>query len=147
MLKPLPLLAILLTMGAPALAQPAKVIEARQANFKAMGRAMKAMGDEFRGGSPDIAVFRTNAATLNRLAPDLPKWFPAGSGTGAKTEAKADIWSKPGDFAKAAANFAAAANALNTAAAGTDIAAVGAALRATGGTCKACHDQFREEKK
>ena len=86
------------------------------------------------------------ANSIAKLAPDLPNWFPAGSGPDAvKTEAKANIWEQPEEFKAAAeklisasANFAAAASA-------GDVEGTKAQIMSLGGACKNCHDQFREE--
>lgn len=126
-------------------ATPQQTIKARQANFKAIGKATKAVFDETRKPSPDMAVIRPNAAQLVRLSSQLPRWFPRGSGpeAGVKTGARAEIWTKPAEFQTAAVNFNKAAIALNAAAATGDTTAVATAARALGGTCKGCHDGFR----
>lgn len=134
--------------AAPA-ADPAEVIKARQAHYKEMGKAMKGIGDELKKSAPDVAVIQANAATLDRLAPQVPGWFPAGTGpeAGVKTEARAEIWSKPEEFSAAAANFATAARQFNATAQTGDVAAIGAAMKQLGGSCKGCHDKFRAEEK
>lgn len=126
-------------------ATPKQVIEARQSNYKTIGKATKAIFDELRKPAPDMAVFRANGPTLVQLSSQLPRWFPKGSGpeAGVKTGAKADIWTKPAEFRTAAVNFNNAARAFNAAAIKGDGAAVGAAARTLGGTCKSCHDSFR----
>jgi cytochrome c556 len=126
-------------------ATPQQTIQARQANFKAIGKATKAIMDETRKPSPDIAVIRPAAAQLVTLSGQLPRWFPRGSGpeAGVKTGARAEIWTKPAEFRTAAVNFNKAARVFNAAAARGDMAAVGAAARGLGATCKGCHDSFR----
>ena len=49
-------------------ATPAETVAARQANFKQMGRAMKAIGEELKKPAPDLAVIRTSAGSLNQAA-------------------------------------------------------------------------------
>jgi cytochrome c556 len=134
--------------AAPA-ADPAEVIKARQAHYKEIGKAMKAIGDELKKSAPDVAVIQANAATIDRLAPQVPSWFPAGSGpeAGVKTEARAEIWTKPEEFSTAAANFVTAARQFNATAQTGDVAAIGAAMKQLGGSCKGCHDKFRTEEK
>ncbi len=70
------------------------VTESRQANFKTMGKSMKAMTDGLKAGSPDMTAIAANAATLRGLAPKISTWFPKGTGpeSGVKTEALAEIW-------------------------------------------------------
>src|ERR1700757_997004 len=78
----------------------AAVEQAREAHFKEIGRNFKAARDELKKGAPDLAVVRASAHRIAEAAPQLPTWFPAGSGpqAGLKTEAKAEIWAKPDDF-------------------------------------------------
>lgn len=135
---------------APALAQTgAAAVQARQANFKQLGGAFKAINDELKMDRPSVAVLQANSTKINSLAGQLPRWFPKGSGPGAgvKTGAKGEIWADAGGFATAARNFQAQAAQLQKIAAGGDADAVRAQARATGGTCEGCHDKFRLEDK
>lgn len=135
--------------NAAAPADPAEVIKAREAHYKEIGKAMKGIGDELKKSAPDVKVIQANAATIDRLAPQVPGWFPAGTGpeAGVKTEARAEIWTKPEEFSAAATNFATAARQFNATAQTGDIAAIGAAMKQLGGSCKGCHDKFRTEEK
>jgi cytochrome c556 len=128
-------------------ATPAEAIEARQTSFKAMGKAMKSSAQSFKSDMPDAALIRANAAVIAGNADTLATWFPAGTGPGGatKTEAKAEIWTDPAGFAKAASDFSAAAKAFGAAAQGNDLAATGAAMATLGSTCKACHEKYREK--
>lgn len=135
----------ILFVPAAAAANSAATIEARQANFKAIGRANKAIQDELKKPRPSIAVIRTNAASLERASQQIPRGFPAGTGpeAGVKTEALPAIWRDPAGFSEAAARNLAAVRALRVAADGGDLAGVRAAAGNVGPTCKGCHDQFR----
>ncbi len=62
-----------------------------------------------------------------------------------KTDARAEIWQKPEDFAAKADSFNKAGMAFQAAARGTDVAAMKAAHGDLGKSCKACHDLYREE--
>ena len=116
----------------------------RHEKYEAMGDAMKAIGRELKGDSPDLAAVRKNAAIINAFAPQIPSLFPPGTGPDVgKTMAKAEIWQKPEDFLAKSTAFTAAARAFNTAAQGSDVAAIRAAQGALGKTCKACHDPYR----
>jgi cytochrome c556 len=124
----------------------AAFMRARHDKYETLGDAMKAVSRELKGGSPDLAVVRKNAAIINAFAPQIPGLFPPGTGPDVgKTDAKAEIWQKPDDFLARSRAFTAAARAFNTAAQGTDLAAVRAAHGTMGKTCKACHDLYREE--
>lgn len=126
----------------------ADAIRARQANFKKMGAAFKAVNEETRAKAPDIARLRANAALIADLSKQLPQWFPSGSapGAGAPTAAKPDIWSKSADFQKKTADFQKAAAALGATSA-ADSAAMIAATRALGQQCTSCHTAFRDKDK
>jgi cytochrome c556 len=139
-------LALSLTVGAAA-AQVATggAVKDRQAHFLQQGAAFKALLDELKKDQPDPAVISGNAAKLKSLSIELPTWFPAGSGpaTGVKTEAKAEVWSEPSEFAQAAQRFQAEAAKLDQLAMAGDLAGVKAEAGMVGGACKNCHDQFR----
>ena len=138
------LLALVLGTAAIA-ATPADIVTARQANYKQIGKASKAIADQLRSPESSIATIQANAQILDSLAPKLPGWFPKGSGpeSGVKTAALPAIWEKKADFRKAAATFAAAARTLRTAAARGDLAQVKTAFPAVGSSCKGCHESFK----
>jgi len=124
-----------------------KAAQARHENFEAIGKAFKTIGDELKKGAPDLAGIQAQAATLNRLAPQVKDWFPAGSGPqdGVKTDALATVWQQPDEFGKAATRLTEAASALDAAAQSGDLAAVRGAVAPLGAACKGCHERFREK--
>ena len=126
-------------------ASAAATIQARQANYKQMAVALRAIGEQLRSGSPDLAQIRPRAALLANRATQLLRWFPRGTGpeTGVRTRAKAEIWSNHQGFLHSGATFLVAARELNAAAAAGDLARVRAALPAVQRTCSGCHDNFR----
>jgi len=126
-----------------------KAAYARHANFEKLGAAFKGLNDELRKGSPDKAVVAANAKTMNTLVGALPTWFPRGSGVEARpmSEAKAAIWTDAAGFTAAATASRTEVAKLNAAAAAGDMDAVKAQVRPTGGSCKGCHDKYRQEKK
>ena len=126
--------------------QALALMKERHENYEKIGDAMKVIGRELKGDSPDLAQVRTNADTIATLAPQVKTWFPQGTGPDVgKTEALAAIWEKPEDFAAKAAGFERAAAAFQAATRGTDVAAMRAAQGNLGKSCKACHDLYREE--
>lgn len=133
------------TEPAAASSAVADQIAARQAGFKKLGKAFKAMSDQLRSGDPDMSILQSAAASVPEITSGIETWFPAGTGpeSGIKTDALPAIWEKPEDFAQKAGNFKAAAMALAAAGQTGDVAAITAAFRTTGGTCKACHDSYR----
>jgi cytochrome c556 len=132
--------------GAVAAADMASVVKDRQAHYKAIGKAGKGVYDQLNAASPDLAAIKADAQQIDQLAPQLPTWFPAGSGAeaGVKTAAKAEIWTKPADFKAAADGFASEAHKFDAVAQTGDLAAIRAEFGALGKSCKTCHDDFRQ---
>ena len=134
-------------LGAPVDGETAKrLMHERHEGMEEIGDAMKVLSREMKKDAPDLAAVRTNAAKMAEFAPKVSGWFPPGTGPDVgKTEAKAEIWQKPEDFAAKTRTFQQAAQAFNTSAQGGDIAATKAAFGELGKSCKACHDPYREE--
>lgn len=123
----------------------ADIIRQRQAHYKDMGKASKAIADELKAGTPSLPLIRENAQRIADYAPRILTWFPSGSGpeAGLRTRAKPEIWADQEGFGRAAADFIAAAEQFNAVARGGDIAAIGAARPELGKACSNCHDRFR----
>ena len=121
------------------------VIEARQANFEAIGDDFKIIRGQLEADAPDFAAIETAANGINTKAVLIADYFPEGTGmdSGADTEALATIWEKPEEFTAAQAKLGETSAALAAAAATGDAGAVLEAVKAMGGSCKACHDVFR----
>lgn len=119
----------------------------RHENFEEIGEAFKTIGDEVKGGSPDMAEVKTAADQLAALAPHILDWFPAGSGPqdGKRTHALEEAWTKPDELRAAAEKLVQAVPSLTEAADAGDVAALGAAVKEVGGACKNCHDKFRKD--
>jgi cytochrome c556 len=134
-------------LGEPVSAEQAKTImHERHEGMEEIGDAMKLVSRELKASNPDLARVRDGAATIARLAPQVSGWFPPGTGPDVgKTEAKAEIWQRPEDFAAKRDSFQTAAQRFNAAARGNDLAAIRAAHGELGKSCKACHDPYREE--
>lgn len=123
-----------------------RLMNERHENYEKIGDAMKKVTRELKADSPDLQAVREGATVIATLAPQIPSWFPAGTGPDVgKTEAKAEIWQRPDDFRAKAAAMNEAAQAFRAAAAGTDVEAMRAAHADLGQSCKACHDLYREE--
>jgi cytochrome c556 len=139
-LKCVAIIACLLSLAAPALAQ-GDVITARQEGLKGVARQMesiKAVVDQ--RGDP-----RGTSATVGemiRFFEDFTARFPAGSGSGT-TRALPAIWSDSAGFETANSNMVTQLRALQAAANAGDPAAFGAAFQQTGATCGACHRPYR----
>jgi cytochrome c556 len=141
---PLASIALLLA-GTAVAAGAADAIAARQANFKAIGKANKALRDELAKPAPDAAALKANADALVAAAGKVGGFFPRGSGpeSGVQTKALPVIWEKSGDFNKVLKQFAANAKLVQAAATKGDTAQLNVVLGQLGQTCKGCHDQFR----
>lgn len=121
------------------------VRHARHEHYEEMGKAMKGITAQLKGGSPDLAVVQRHAALIAGFGPVLLSWFPEGSGPaeGSKTRAKAEIWSDSVTFRARAQAFEQASGAFDRAARSGDVEAVRAALPALKESCSNCHEKFR----
>jgi cytochrome c556 len=136
----------------PAAAAPApankeealKLMHERHEGMEDIGDAFKVLGREMKADAPNLEEVRTQAASVARLAPNVSRWFPAGTGPDVgKTRAKPEIWQKPEDFAAKTRAFQAAVRSFDAAAKGSDVPAIKASFGELGKTCKACHDLYR----
>jgi cytochrome c556 len=134
--------------AAPAAApSPQAAIAARQAGFKKMGAAMKALNDQLKSGAPAKDVMENAARTVALTAREQAKLFPAGSGAsaGVKTDALPNIWTDRATFDALMGRLATESGKLQAVTGGGDAAAIGAQAKATGAACGACHRQFRAD--
>src|SRR3954463_10201446 len=122
-----------------------KVVDARVAKYKQIGKANKAIKDELGQPQPNLASVHSNARVVEALAKQIPSWFPRGTGeqAGVKTEALAIIWQQVPVFKQRAAGLAGAAHQLGATAASGSLDATKAAAGNLTQACKACHDTFR----
>ena len=119
----------------------ADVIAERKTNFKANAAAMKAINAALRGG--DFGTVITQATTIADWARVMPNYFPENSDSG-DTKARADIWIDFDGFkSRASANEQAALTLISNAKT-EDVSTTIVALKALGGTCKSCHDNFKD---
>jgi cytochrome c556 len=134
--------------AAPDPAAVQKVVDARVAHYKQIGKANKAIRDELGQSQPNLANVQTNAKIIEALAKQIPSWFPKGTGgqEGVKTEALPVIWQQVPVFKQRAAGLAGAAHQVAAAAGSGNLDATKAAAGNLGSACKACHDTFREKK-
>lgn len=125
-----------------------KLMHERNENMGKIGKANKAISRELKASAPNIQTIRSSSAIIAGFAPKVPSWFPAGTGPDVgKTLAKPEVWQKPQDFAAKAKAFQGAAQAFDAAAKADDMTAIRARFADLGKTCKACHDNYRNERK
>ncbi len=124
---------------------PTDTIAARQANFKQMGKGMKAISEQIKSPTPSLEAIKAGAAAIDEAAGKVGGYFPAGSGpqTGVKTEALPAIWQKNDEFKSDTAKLIKAAAAMRVAAGGGNVDQVKAQFASLGATCKECHENFR----
>ena len=121
-----------------------KLMHERHEGMEDIGDAFKVLGREMKSDAPNLEAVRASAATVARLAPEVSRWFPQGTGPDVgKTRAKPEIWQKPEDFNAKARTFQAAARSFDATAKAGDVAAIKACFGEVGKTCKACHDLYR----
>lgn len=126
---------------------PQAAIDARKANFKKMGTAMKAIVEQVKGGTLDHAVIGTNAKIIASTMPQQANLFPKGSGpeSGLKTSALPEIWTTRATFDDDAKKLVVEADKLAALAGGSDNAAIAAQVKTMGEQCGNCHRQFRHK--
>jgi len=141
--------ATLLSLAAPASAQFAKTEDAikyRQSALFVMGQHFGRINAMATGRVPfDAKVAADNAEVVTSMS-KLP-WAAFGPGTdkGGDTKAKAEIWTEQAKFKEANEKLVAETVKLAAAAKTGNLDAVKTAVTATAGTCKACHDAFRNK--
>lgn len=124
----------------------AQQIKYRQAVFTVLGTQFGIMGGMAQGRTPwDAKAFATAAERAASIATVAPDTFPAGSESGARTDAKPEIWKNSEEFGRMMRDLQDKTRALAAAAKGGDQNAAKAALGAAGQTCKACHDKYKAD--
>jgi cytochrome c556 len=138
-------IAAIVTTAAAQNRTPADLIHERQAHYKQMGGAMKAINDQLHASAPSIAAIQQGSRVIVSFAPQLLRWFPRGTGpeAGVRTRALPEIWSDDLNFRRAGATLLIAARALDAAARRGDLDAIRAAVPQVAHACGNCHDTFR----
>ena len=141
------LAAATLAVSLPAAAQfqkPEDAVKYRQSALSLMGTHFSRLGAMANGRVPfDAKVAQDNAAlveTLSKLpwagfTPDTEKL---------QTKAKADVWKDGTKFKQAQDNMMSEVAKLNTVAKTGNLDQIKTAFGNAAGSCKACHDAFRE---
>lgn len=135
-------------LAAPALAND-RVVEARQGHYKLLGANMGALAAMAKGEVDyDATKAQMHADNLFHLSKNnIGFLFVPGTDSTAmpgKSRAKKEIWDNFPEVGKKAGAFVEAVAMLQTEA-GKGRGELGKALGQTGGTCKSCHDSFREK--
>ncbi len=133
---------IALILSNAALADAEKEIDYRKATMMVVGGHMKSMGTILKGRvhQSDLKLHADGMRAISTIVPSL---FPEGSGDG-KTATLPAVWEKPAEFKMAMDKFVAAANGMAEAVDSGEMSAIGPAIQKLGGSCKGCHDDFKE---
>ena len=139
-----------LTLGpaATAVAQnkPEEVIEYRRAAMTMIGWNFAPMSAMAKGKIPfDAKEFAKHAERIATTAPQVLEGFAKGSDKGAETDAKADIWTHFDDFQSKLTDLVNESKATSEVAKGGDEAKMKEQFKKLGGTCKACHDKYKQD--
>ena len=130
----------------PAAEQPAAEIDhvkARQDAFKQVGDAMKTIGDVVKGDvAYDAEQFKAVVAQMQTAGAEAFQHFGEGTQGG---NAKPVLWANMADFEAGRDKMIDAVAALNEAAQTNDLNAIKPKMGDLGGSCKACHDAFKEK--
>ena len=132
--------------AAPAAEQPAGEVDhvkARQDAFKKVGESMENIGKVVNGEIPyDAEQFKELVADMQTAGGEAFQHFGEGTQGG---NAKAEIWTDMAKFEAGRDQMVAAVTALNEAAQTNDLNNIKPKMGDLGGSCKACHDAFKEK--
>jgi cytochrome c556 len=147
------LIASLLAIGAASIsftaaaqfAKPEDAVKYRKAAFSVTAAHFGRLGAMAQGKAPfDAKIALENAEIVANMA-KLP-WHAFGEGTEtSETKAKPEVWKQPAKFKEAADKLQAESIKLVAATKTGKEDAFKAAFTATAGTCKACHDDFKNK--
>ena len=132
--------------AAPAAEQPAAEVDhvkARQDAFKQVGEAMETIGKVVKGEvAYDAEQFKATVAQMQEAGAEAFQHFGEDAQGG---NAKPEIWSDMAKFEAGRDQMVAAVTALNEAAQTNDLNAIKPKMGDLGGSCKACHNAFKEK--
>ncbi|WP_099827827.1 c-type cytochrome [Oceaniglobus indicus] len=118
-------------------------VKARQTLMKTVGAQTKILGAQAKAGDAfDPEAARAAAMTLAEAAGQVPAAFETEALDG-ETEAVPAIWENYDDFTQKATALETSAMAAADA---SSAAEMGTAMQTIGGTCKACHEDYRQKK-
>ena len=116
------------------------LVKERMNNFKMSKKMMQTIHKSIQ--NEDFVTIEKSATTLHNWSKEMIKYFPEGS-DGAPSEASANIWLDPDGFKKAVNNFELASLKLINNSKEKDFDKTVDSFRSLAGTCKGCHQKFR----
>ena len=140
--------ALLITLPAAAQFQkPEDAIKYRQAAFTVMASHFGRVAAMAQGKAPfDAKAAAANASIAVTMAPLPFTAFGAGTDKGLPQRAKPEVWSDAAKFKSLTDDMQAAMVKFDAAAKTGDLDQIKTAVGAVGKSCKACHDDYRNEK-
>lgn len=133
-----------LALTTPALADDAEnTVKYRKNYMTAIGGHVGAIFQLLKGEYSADGHMKMHADAVAAMVYDLEKMFPEGTLVG-RTHALPEIWENWDDFVAKADEAEKAADEFQVAVAGGDAGAIGKAAKALGGSCKGCHDDYKE---
>lgn len=145
-LKTIAAAAALAVLGASVVVAAEEPQVARQQMMKKVGGAMGALAGIAKGEKPyDAEIVKASLATMSDVSKTFAEQFPAGSETGAETEASPKIWESMDDFKAKTVQLGKSAETV-LASLPADQAGVAAALGPIGKDCASCHESYRIKK-
>jgi cytochrome c556 len=131
----------------PAAAQfqkPEDAVKYRQGAFTVMANHFGRIGAMVQGKVPfDAATLAANAEIVQSMSKLPYAGFVEGTASG--TKAKPSIWTERDKFDAAAKKMQEEVVKLNAAAKTGNLETIKTAFGAAGGSCKACHDDYRDK--
>ena len=116
------------------------IIKERMIKFKTSKKLMKKINKGLQ--NQNFKVIEKSAEALLIWSKEMSKYFPEGSNN-SPSEASSDIWNDPEGFKKAINNFQLASLELITQSKTNDMDQTISSFRSLAGTCKGCHQKFR----
>ena len=116
------------------------IVKERMDKFKMSKKMMQTIHKSIQ--NEDFVTIEKSATTLHKWSKEMIKYFPEGS-DGAPSEASANIWLDPDGFKKAVNNFELASLKLINNSKEKDFDKTVDSFRSLAGTCKGCHQKFR----
>ena len=119
------------------------IIKERMKKFQESKNLMRTINKSLSDNNFDI--ISQSAEKLNQWASEMHKYFPKGSEASAsnKSQASGDIWSDPEGFKKAVKKFEIASAKLIKISQNKNIDDTVSSFREVAGSCKGCHQKFR----
>ncbi|WP_310389952.1 cytochrome c [Roseateles sp.] len=127
-------------------AKPEDAVKYRKATFTVMGNHFGRISAMAQGKVPFDAAAATANAEIVAMMSMLPySAFPEGTHGSEKGTPKLNVWSERAKFDEAAKTMQGEAAKLVVAARSNNLDALKVAVGNTGKSCKACHDNFRND--